>query len=110
MSSVLPWADACARVLAAKRPLLAAHLRPDGDAIGSTLGLAAFLRAEGAAPTVLLPEGIPALYRLRKAEFVTERPEPWENYDLVILLDTAVASRAGLCAEGGVPAAARGNP
>ncbi|MPM60787.1 Bifunctional oligoribonuclease and PAP phosphatase NrnA [bioreactor metagenome] len=99
--------ETLARLLAAERPLLAAHLKPDGDAIGSTLGLAEFLRSCGKTPTVLLPDGIPELYRLRAAEFQTAAPSDWAAFDLAVLLDTAIAARAGFGPEGGVPEALR---
>ena len=92
------------RLLAADRPLLATHLKADGDAVGSTLGLALFLRSLGKTPTVLFPEGIPELYRLSAADFVTEVGRAWDDFDLVILLDCAIDKRAGLNAAGGVPA------
>jgi len=91
------------RVLAAERPLLAAHLKADGDAIGSTLGLALVLQALGRTPTVLFPEGIPELYRLAPAKFLTEVGSSWDAFDLVILLDCAIDKRAGFAPAGGVP-------
>lgn len=96
------------RILASKRPLLATHLKADGDAIGSTLGLALFLRSLGKTPTVLFPEGIPELYRIAPAEFVTEVGNSWDDFDLVILLDCAIDKRAGFGIAGGVPAEVSG--
>ena len=100
--------ETCARVCAAERPLLATHLKADGDAIGSTLGLAAFLHSLGKTPTVLFPEGIPELYRLAAADFVTEAGTAWDDFDLVVLLDCAIDKRAGFAPTGGVPAEVSG--
>lgn len=46
-----------------RRIAILTHTRPDGDAVGSALGLWHFLQAEGHKPTVLLPTAAPALFR-----------------------------------------------
>jgi phosphoesterase RecJ-like protein len=43
--------------------LVLSHVEPDGDAVGSALGLAFLLRAEGRKAQVLLPGGVPEIYR-----------------------------------------------
>jgi phosphoesterase RecJ-like protein len=91
------------RISAADTILLAAHLKPDGDAIGSTLALAEFLRTQNKTVSVILPDGIPELYQLYPAEYLTALPENAASYDLAILLDTAVPARAGFTANGYVP-------
>ncbi len=95
------------QVTGAAHILLATHLKPDGDAIGSTLGLAAFLREHGIRHTVLLPDGVPELYRLTAAEYLTTPPADFGTFDLIMLLDTAVPKRAGFSQAGGVPEAIR---
>lgn len=37
------------------RPVIVSHLNPDGDALGSSVGLAGLLRALGASPSVVVP-------------------------------------------------------
>ena len=91
------------RILQAENILLATHLKPDGDAIGSTLGLAEFLKSLNKNCSVVLPDGIPGLYSLQKYDFLAELPEDHDKFDLIILLDTAVPPRAGFTGEGGVP-------
>ena len=91
------------RIAAAGNILLATHLKPDGDAIGSTLGLAECLKSLGKKCTVVLPDGIPELYFLQKYDFLLSIPENCDKYDLVILLDTAVPARAGFTANGYIP-------
>lgn len=44
------------------RIVLAAHQSPDGDAIGSTLGLASYLRTKGKKATVIVPNSFPAVF------------------------------------------------
>lgn len=91
------------RILQSQNILLATHLKPDGDAIGSILGLADFLKSLNKKITVILPDGIPDLYQLKDADFLTALPPDTDNYDLAILLDTAVPARAGFTANGYVP-------
>lgn len=43
--------------------MLACHLRPDADALGSLLGLGAGLRRLGKDVTLVSPDGVPELYR-----------------------------------------------
>jgi phosphoesterase RecJ-like protein len=47
---------------APRRVAILTHTRPDGDAIGSSLGLWHFLKACGHQPTVLIPTPMPALF------------------------------------------------
>ena len=83
--------------------LLATHLKPDGDAIGSTLGMAEFLKSRGKNCSVVLPEGIPELYSLMPYDHLDKLPEDDSIFDLIILLDTAVPNRAGFAGIGAVP-------
>jgi len=46
-----------------ERFVLLSHVDPDGDAVGSALGLAWILRAAGKQARVVLPGGVPELYR-----------------------------------------------
>lgn len=53
------------------------HVSPDGDAVGSCLGIGHALRALGKRAVVCLPEGVPTLYRsLPGAEEVIPTGEP----------------------------------
>ena len=97
------FAEVKDRISAAENILLATHLKPDGDAIGSTLALAEFLRSLGKKVTVVLPDGIPELYMLAAYDYLTALPENCHSIDLAILLDTAVPARAGFTANGYVP-------
>ena len=97
------FADLRSRILQADNILLATHLKPDGDAIGSTLGMAEFLQSIGKKCSVILPDGIPELYSLQNYGYLAQLPADHECFDLVILLDTAVPARAGFVCEGNVP-------
>ena len=97
------FADVRKRISQAQHIALATHLKPDGDAIGSTLGMAEFLKSIGKKCSVILPDGIPELYELMPYEYLHTLPEDDSRFDLIILLDTAVPNRAGFAAAGAVP-------
>ena len=97
------FAEVRSRIARGGNILLATHLKPDGDAIGSTLALADFLKTLGKNVTVVLPDGIPDLYCLQNYEYLTTLPADAEKFELAILLDTAVPARAGFTANGYVP-------
>ena len=99
------FAEVRERIASVGNILLATHLKPDGDAIGSTLALADFLKSLGKRVTVVLPDGIPELYKLQEYNYITALPENIDSFDLAILLDTAVPARAGFTANGYVPEA-----
>lgn len=84
------------RVAACRRPLLVAHIRLDGDALGSELGLAHILRARGQDPHVVNDSAIPEAYRFLPGvgEVGTSAADLRKDYDLVIALDFASWSRA----------------
>ncbi len=80
----------------ASRVLIMTHLRPDGDALGSSFGMCAYLRSLGKEAQVLLPEEPPERYltfcpeRLRSMTL-----EELDCYDLLLLLDCANPERLG---------------
>jgi phosphoesterase RecJ-like protein len=84
------------RVAACRRPLLVSHIRLDGDAIGSELGLAHILRARGQNPHIVNDSAIPEAYRFLPGanEAGTSAADLREDYDLVIALDLPSWSRA----------------
>jgi len=74
--------------------LVATHVRPDGDAIGSLLGLGLALRQAGKSVQMLSSDGVPASYRhLPGSQDVIQRPEG--DFDLTIVLDCSDPDRAG---------------
>jgi phosphoesterase RecJ-like protein len=68
--NVRAWLSGC------KRPLVVTHRRPDGDALGSIVGLTRVLGALGLAPQPVLYEVLPQRYQLL-ADMV-----PWRRWDL----------------------------
>lgn len=86
--------------------VLTCHVRPDGDAIGSTLGLAVLLRALGKEATVVVPDKAPAclsfLPGFKEIGVYSCHPRFCENTvaasDLIICCDFNKPSRQDLLA------------
>ncbi len=76
-----------------KSVLITTHVKPDGDAIGSTIGLATFLRSHGVATYIVLPSPCPDNLRFLDHEkelevFDIERHQKLlESVDCFVLLD-----------------------
>jgi len=74
--------------------LVVAHENPDGDAIGSTLGLANALREMGKEVTALNFDGIPELMRfLPGSEQLVTRLKSASQFDVAFVLDAGDLSR-----------------
>jgi bifunctional oligoribonuclease and PAP phosphatase NrnA len=72
------------------------HVRPDGDALGSTLALALSLKELGKDVRAWNEEGMLEKYDfLARAELLTKPPSTPEDFDVAIALDTAVQNRLG---------------
>ena len=69
--------------------ILTAHIRPDGDAIGSTLGLMHYLREQGKDARVLIDDEIPRIFNVLPGAEQIERPAEGQRYaaDLLIVCD-----------------------
>ncbi len=81
--------EEAAEILArARTVVLGVHRNPDGDAIGSALGLAHILRGRGATVTCLFPEGVPEPFRFLAGadRFVAALPDG-ARFDLAVALD-----------------------
>jgi bifunctional oligoribonuclease and PAP phosphatase NrnA len=73
---------------------VAAHVRPDGDAIGSVLGLGLALENAGKKVQYLFPDGIPTRFQfLPGAKNITKKIEA--PVDLAIAVDSADLERTG---------------
>ncbi len=93
--------DLIKRLRQGHRFLLTSHANPDGDAIGSELGLARILRAHGKSATIWNRDMTPALYRaLPGSERIhtgTEPPTGFpEAFDAAIVLECPSLDRTGL--------------
>jgi len=82
------------------------HVRPDGDALGSTLALALSLKELGKEVRAWNEEGMLEKYNfLARAELLTQPPSAPEDFDVAIALDTAVQNRLGTTATAAVGSA-----
>jgi len=85
-------------IAAANRILLLTHVSPDGDAIGSLLGLHWMLKAAGKETLPVSADGCPDTFRfLPGSSEILNRVN--DTYDLAIVLDCADLHRAGKPAE-----------
>ena len=78
----------------ANRILVASHIRPDGDAIGSLLGLGLSLQAAGKDVQMVLSDGVPLNFRhLQGSEEIRNQPEG--EFDLIAVVDCSDLERVG---------------
>jgi len=83
----------------AQRIVVISHIRPDGDAIGSLLGLGTALRQIGKEVQMVSADGVPSNYRhLPGSECVIQRAK--EPFDLVIVVDCSDLKRIGKALDG----------
>ena len=64
MHSTLSLQETTKCLLEAQKIVITAHVNPDGDAIGSSLGLMHILREKGKDVQVLLDDDIPAIFSI----------------------------------------------
>ncbi|MGI8556075.1 MAG: DHH family phosphoesterase [Pyrinomonadaceae bacterium] len=73
------------------------HVRPDGDGIGSSLGLCRLLRSLGKSAEVIVRDPIPVSYRqLPGANEIRQIPAIDKNYDAVFVIECSDLSRPGI--------------
>ncbi len=78
----------------AQNPLIIAHIRPDGDAISSVIGLGLSLVNAGKVCQMVLLDAVPAKFKfLEGSDLIKKQPEP--GYDLVVALDCSDQKRMG---------------
>ena len=88
----ITMAEAAEKLMAADKLLITAHVNPDGDAIGSTLGLAAFLRGKGKTVTVMIDDKLPKNLAFLPGYEKISRPQEGQTADaeLLVILDTSL--------------------
>ena len=82
-------------IRSAERIVLACHVNPDGDALGSMLGLAIGLRSIGKHVDVLSADGVPETLRFLPESSTVMHASPIAEYDLGIGMDAGDAKRMG---------------
>jgi phosphoesterase RecJ-like protein len=87
------------RLKKAKDILIVSHVRPDGDAIGSLIGLGLALQDAGKRVRMVLADGVSSSFRhLEGSQLVQTRPEG--EFDTFITVDCADFKRLGQPFEG----------
>src|SRR3990172_7364586 len=82
------------KLAAANHIVIASHVRPDGDAVGSLLGLGLALQNAGKAVQMILVDGVSSAYsHLEGSELIVK--EPKGEYDTFIAVDCADFKRLG---------------
>jgi len=82
------------RLEKAKNIIIVSHVRPDGDAIGSLLGLGLALQNAGKSVQMVLVDGVPASFKhLEGSELIISAPDG--EHDTFITVDSADFKRTG---------------
>ena len=79
----------------AKSICIVGHIRPDGDCVGSQLGLALALKNEGKRVSCWNEDPVPQKLRFLDPEKVFSKPRAGEKFDCVIATDCASFERLG---------------
>jgi bifunctional oligoribonuclease and PAP phosphatase NrnA len=94
------------RIAEAQRILIVSHIRPDGDAIGATLGLGQAIQTTGKQVKMVLADGVPTPLRYLPGSQLIERSIPAiekDLIDLVIVVDCSDLQRIGGVLDGRIP-------
>lgn len=86
---------------AAQKIILCTHVGPDGDTLGSSLGLARVLRAQGKDVKIFCDDAINACFSFLPGIELAERPQPGSTLqaDLLVVIDASSADRIGIVGE-----------
>ncbi|MGB0578163.1 MAG: DHH family phosphoesterase [Limisphaerales bacterium] len=71
------------------------HIRPDGDCIGSQVGLALALKAQGKKVVCWNQDDVPTKLRFMVPANLVQKPKPDQSFDCVIATDCAAYDRLG---------------
>jgi phosphoesterase RecJ-like protein len=80
---------------ACRRPLLICHLAPDGDALGSLLGLKDLLEDQGKEAVAAVQDGVPEAFRFLPGWEAVRHEARDEALDLIVALDASDLQRLG---------------
>jgi len=81
-----------------QRFVVMSHMRPDGDALGCAIAMGLCLKQLGKDVTVWNEDGVPEKFRyLPGNELVAKPPVDPLEFEVAIVIDTAVQNRAGTC-------------
>jgi phosphoesterase RecJ-like protein len=80
---------------ASQRICVVGHIRPDGDCVGSQIGLTLALRAEGKKVMCWNQDPMPEKYRFLDREGIFQTPKRGVKFDCVVATDCASFERLG---------------
>jgi len=89
------WQAAAEAIARANSILLVSHIAPDGDAVGSLLGLAGPLRSMGKDIAAAIDDGVPADLRFIPGSDAVAPRVNKGDFDLLITLDSSDLERIG---------------
>jgi len=90
-----PLADAAAAIHQSQTIVLACHVNPDGDALGSLLGLALALLPLGKTLVCLSEDGVPDILRFLPSAALVQRATGQAAFDLALVVDSGDLPRVG---------------
>jgi phosphoesterase RecJ-like protein len=90
------FAEIASTLQGAGKILVASHIRPDADALGSTIAFTLWLRSLGQDVTAWNQDGVTLNFRyLPGYELVSQPPADKQTFDVVVALDNSVKNRLG---------------
>lgn len=89
------WQNAASAIQSAERILVVTHLRPDGDAMGSSLGLGLALRQMGKDVTIAVDLGTPEFFSWMPSSDTVLPELTSGSWDLMISTDASDEERSG---------------
>lgn len=92
----IDWSAATQAVDAARTILVVTHIKPDGDAIGSLVGLANALRERGKTVDAAVDDGVPSLFLFMVGAETVKASLDAGEWDLMISVDASDMERIGL--------------
>lgn len=96
-NSFIPqWAEATEAVMGAASIVLVTHVSPDGDAIGSLLGLANFLRDQGKKVVAAVDGGVPDFLEFLPGSDKVLSKLKHGKFDVMVSLDSSDEERTGV--------------
>lgn len=91
----IQWAEATQAVDAANSILIVTHISPDGDAIGSLLGLANALRERGKKIDTAVDDGVPYFLEFLPGSKTVQTELTGGQWDLMVSVDASDEARTG---------------
>ena len=101
LTTTIDWNKATQTLDEAQSILLVTHLSPDGDAIGSLLGLANALRERGRPVQAAVDGGVPGFLRFLPGSETVGAELTSGEWDVMVSLDSSDEPRSGLAGEYG---------